>query len=104
MVYAQINGEWGEAYSFYGKKEKSYFGYKFAFSGDGETLAISDWYENEILIIKNKVDGEGPEIVQTISEVYRPNNVLLSTDGSVLSFEKNPTNEAYNGQIHVYHV
>jgi len=83
------------------KKKSSYFGYKFALSGDGETLAISDWFNNEILIMKRESEGEWLDF-QTISEVYRPDNVLLSTDGSVLSFENNPNNEDNNGQIHVY--
>jgi len=101
MIYTQVNGEWEKVKTIYGTKKNSYFGYKFALSGDGETLAISDWFKNEILIMKRESEGEWLDF-QTISEVYSPNNVLLSTDGSVLSFENNPNNEENNGQIHVY--
>jgi len=94
-------GKWEKVKTIYGRKKKSYVGYKFALSGDGETLAVSDWVKNEILIMRRDSEGEWLDF-QIISKVYRPDNVLLSTDGSVLSFENNPNNEENNGQIDVY--
>jgi len=85
-----------------GPGEDAYYGYAFALSGDGKTLAISDYQFDENIVIYKKKKGTYKKDQVVKKKGTQTDRVRLNEKGNVLAIENNPDYARYGGEIHVW--